>query len=87
MKKNEEEDSIVYLSRTNSSVAERLKKNPEANAHTVHSFKGKEADIVYIEDDLNESCRKAILGNDKEELRLYYVALSRAVKKIINNKW
>lgn len=54
---------------------------------TAHSFKGLEADRVFIGDDMNNALYDAINGNSDnpmEELNLYYVALSRA-RNIIEN--
>ncbi|MDE7314323.1 MAG: AAA family ATPase [Mucispirillum sp.] len=80
--------------------AEIMSDNPNTVLTTAHAFKGLEADIVYINDDLNESLYKAddkkkefYKKNKKDtklpleisnELNLYYVALSRARVKIEN---
>lgn len=80
--------------------AEIMSDNPDIVLTTAHAFKGLEADIVYINDDLNESLRIAddrkrdfYKKNKKDaklpleisnELNLYYVALSRARIKIEN---
>lgn len=80
--------------------AELMSDNPNIKLSTAHTFKGLEADIVYINDDLNEALEKAE-NNKKEfykknkkdaklpasilnELNLYYVAISRAKIKIEN---
>lgn len=80
--------------------AEIMSDNPDVVLTTAHTFKGLEADIVYISDDLNDSLYKAeerrkefYKKNKKDvklpleisnELNLYYVALSRARIKIEN---
>ena len=80
--------------------AEIMSDNPDVVLATAHTFKGLEADIVYIHNDLNESLdvadskkRDFYKKNKKDaklpleisnELNLYYVALSRARIKIEN---
>ena len=74
--------------------------NPDVVLATAHTFKGLEADIVYINDDLNDSLftaerkKRDFYNKNKQEeklpleisneLNLYYVALSRARIKIEN---
>jgi hypothetical protein len=67
---------------------------------TAHSMKGQESDTIIILSDLNEAVTKAIktlkfLGDEdesseaeyqREELRLYYVACSRARFRLVNAK-
>jgi hypothetical protein len=57
---------------------------------TAFSLKGQEADCVYIADDLNDSVEKVLkkpkysrTKDDETQLLLYYVACSRAQKKLI----
>lgn len=76
-----------------------LKPDKKIILTTAHAFKGLEADTVYIEEDLNNSINrinfklKGFDGNeylskeDREDLNTYYVALSRAKSKLINNKY
>ena len=80
--------------------AEIMSDNPDVVLTTAHTFKGLEADIVYINDDLNEALLSAAdkqkdfyKKNKKDvklpleitnELNIYYVALSRARIKIEN---
>lgn len=80
--------------------AEIMSDNPDVVLTTAHTFKGLEADIVYINDDLNEALLSAAdkqkdfyKKNKKDvklpleitnELNIYYVALSRARIKIVN---
>lgn len=84
MSENFLNENTVFLSRTRESVANRLRINPKARAYTVHSFKGKEAEDIYIEDDLNNAMAKAIMKKDKSEIRLYYVAITRARNNLFN---
>ena len=80
--------------------AEIMSDNPDVVLATAHTFKGLEADIVYINDDLNDSLfmaerkKRDFYNKNKQEeklpleisneLNLYYVALSHARIKIEN---
>jgi superfamily I DNA/RNA helicase len=63
---------------------------------TAHAFKGLEMETVHIEDDLNSNVNKVIVRllqsvpitrDQKENLNTYYVALSRAKTRLINEKY
>ena len=71
-------------------------KNNKVTLCTAHSSKGLEFDLVDLTEDLNLSIERIIKGdsivgkyNEKEleTLRLYYVACSRATKKLRNADW
>lgn len=78
-----------------------LKPDKDIVLTTAHAFKGLEADTVFLEDDLNSSVNRAIswlqnntFGEDqkadkaaKEDLNTYYVAMSRARVKLLNERY
>ena len=87
---------------------ENIRRDSNIIVTTAHTFKGLEADSVYIEDDLNsdikdahdtiidhkmiyegniEDIRKYLGKGTREELNLYYVALTRAKTKLYNVKY
>ena len=87
---------------------ENVRRDSNIIVTTAHTFKGLEADSVYIEDDLNsdiknvhdtiidhkmiyegniEDIRKYLNKETREELNLYYVALTRAKTKLYNVKY
>lgn len=87
---------------------ENVRRDSNIIVTTAHTFKGLEADSVYIEDDLNsdikdahdtiidhkmiyegniEDIRKYLNKGTREELNLYYVALTRAKTKLYNVKY
>lgn len=73
--------------------AESIKPNPNIYIVTAHSFKGREVDSVYIEDDLNKSIIDIVFeggpssDEDIQEFNLAYVAVTRAKNKICNCKF
>ena len=87
---------------------ENVRRDSNIIVTTAHTFKGLEANSVYIEDDLNsdikdvhdiiidhkmiyegniEDIRKYLGKGTREELNLYYVALTRAKTKLYNVKY
>lgn len=70
-----------------------LKPDKDIVLTTAHAFKGLEADAVFLEDDLNSSVNRAILRKSeldksaKEDLNTYYVAMSRAKTKLLNERY
>lgn len=59
--------------------------NPDRMLSTAHAFKGLEANQAYIEFDLNRAVQKSSGGEEIDNL--YYVALSRARKELINQEF
>jgi superfamily I DNA/RNA helicase len=56
-------------------------RDPQVNVMTMHAAKGREADIVIISPDCNETVRKNLMT--PSEIRLAYVALTRAKERAI----
>jgi len=72
--------------------AKKIKPDPSKILTTAHAFKGLEADIVHIEDNLNRIIAEIITKDelndvDKENLNLYYVAITRARDELLNAAW
>lgn len=73
----------VVLTRGVSSLAE----TPRLYVGTIHSFKGSEADVVYVFPDLSAAAYRQWIrgeGPERDEIvRLFYVAMTRAKRRLV----
>lgn len=60
-----------------------LTEPPRVYVGTIHSFKGAEADNVYLFPDLSQSGYRAYLAEPDPTIRLFYVAMTRARRRLV----
>jgi superfamily I DNA/RNA helicase len=87
-----EDDLPKFLSSINSYQLEKLIENIQNNSvsykdsicklYTIHSYKGMEDDNIRMADDIDINN----YGDSRIEENLYYVAITRGMKKIIMNE-
>lgn len=75
-------DNKKYLRRIHNKYSEQELKNPRLRIGTIHSSKGKEADIVFINPEVPIQIRKQRNWQAKEH-NTFYVALTRARKAAV----
>ena len=93
-----EREKINYLKKTEEMNQEAEATETQVTLSTVHAIKGLEAEIVYLigvnssmypclvsEDNVVETLKSSDYDKYSEELRLLYVAMTRAKKKLIIN--
>lgn len=80
-------DFLEEVESLNDSLSSRIKKtNTPIRIATVHEFKGKEADSIYVWNDSNQvfpssKCDLRNIDQLEEERRVHYIACTRAKKK------
>jgi len=77
-KLSEDERSYLRKAETNGTLARK----PVVRITTIHGAKGLEADNVVLITDLSPACGKAWKAGEEEEIRVLYVALTRAKKRL-----